>query len=240
MASPLEQFEIQPILPINVGGVDVSFTNSSLWMVIAAGLVFALVMYGARHRSMVPGRLQALVELSYEFIADMIGTTVGKEGRKYFPFVFTLFMFVLFGNLLGMVPSSFTFTSHIVVTFFMAITIFIAVTIIGFARHGFGYLRLFFPHGAPAWTAIILVPVELISYFSRPVSHSMRLFANMMAGHILLKVFAGFVLLLGVAGVVPLAALVGITALEFLVATLQAYIFTIFACVYLHDALYLH
>ena len=170
----------------------------------------------------------------------MVRDNVGSAGRPFFPFIFTLFMFVLFGNLLGMVPSSFTFTSHIVVTFFMAMTIFIAVTIIGFARHGFGYLRLFFPHGAPAWTAIILVPVELISYFSRPVSHSMRLFANMMAGHILLKVFAGFVLLLGIAGVVPMAALVGITALEFLVATLQAYIFTIFACVYLHDALYLH
>ena len=237
---PLYQFVIQPIVPIEIGGVDMSFTNSSLWMFITIGVVTALLTFATRRRALVPGRLQSIADMLYEIVANMVRDNVGSAGRAYFPFIFTLFMFVLFGNLLGMVPSSFTFTSHIVVTFFMAITIFIAVTIVGFARHGFGYLRLFFPHGAPAWTAIILVPVELISYFSRPVSHSMRLFANMMAGHILLKVFAGFVLLLGVAGVVPLAALVGITALEFLVATLQAYIFTIFACVYLHDALYLH
>ncbi|CAE7901127.1 atpB [Symbiodinium necroappetens] len=170
----------------------------------------------------------------------MVRDNVGSEGRQYFPFIFTLFMFVLFGNLLGMIPSSFTFTSHIVVTLFMALVIFIGVTVIGFARHGAGYLRLFFPHGAPLWTAVILVPIEIISYLSRPISLSVRLFANMMAGHILIKVFAGFVLLMGIAGVVPLAALVGITALEFLVSVLQAYIFTILTCVYLHDAIHMH
>jgi len=237
---PLKQFVIEPIVPIQIGGLDLSYTNSALWMTITIGVVTALLVAATSRRAMVPGRMQSVTELFYETIANMVRDNVGSAGRPFFPFIFTLFMFVLFGNLLGMTPSSFTFTSHIVVTFFMAMVVFVAVTVIGFATHGFGYLRLFFPHGAPAWTAIILVPVELISYFSRPVSHSMRLFANMMAGHILLKVFAGFVLLLGVAGIVPFAALIGITMLEFLVAVLQAYIFTIFACVYLHDALYLH
>ncbi|HLW27650.1 MAG TPA: F0F1 ATP synthase subunit A, partial [Kiloniellales bacterium] len=176
----------------------------------------------------------------YEMIAGMVRDNVGNEGRAYFPFIFSLFLFILFGNLLGMIPIGFTFTSHLVVTFFMAMVIFIAVTVIGFVRHGAGYLRLFFPHGAPLWTAVILVPIEIISYLSRPISLSMRLFANMMAGHILLKVFAGFTLLMGIAGIIPLVALVGITALEFLVAVLQAYIFTILTCVYLHDAIHLH
>ncbi len=237
---PLKQFEIQPIVPINVGGLDLSFTNSSLWMLITIGAVTALLTVATGRRALVPGRLQSVAEFFYETIANMVRDNVGSEGRQYFPFIFTLFMFVLFGNLLGMIPTSFTFTSHIAVTFFMAIVIFVAVTAIGFARHGLGYLRMFFPHGAPAWTAVILVPIEVISYLSRPISLSVRLFANMMAGHILLKVFAGFVLLMGVAGVVPLAALIGITALEFLVATLQAYIFTILTCVYLHDAIHMH
>ena len=157
--SPLEQFEIHPILPINIGGLDVSFTNSALWMAIAVGLVYALVMYGARHRSIVPGRLQALVELSYEFIADMVGSTVGKEGRKYFPFVFTLFMFVLFGNTLGMIPGSFAYTSHIIVTFSMAIFVVTAVTVIGFIRHGWHFLSLFAPRGCPIYVMPLLSPI---------------------------------------------------------------------------------
>ncbi len=237
---PLHQFEISPIIPIQVGGLDLSFTNSSLWMLITIGVVTALMAVATGKRALVPGRLQSVAELFYETIANMVRDNVGSEGRQYFPFIFTLFMFVLFGNLLGMIPSSFTFTSHIVVTLFMALVIFIGVTVIGFARHGAGYLRLFFPHGAPLWTAVILVPIEIISYLSRPISLSVRLFANMMAGHILIKVFAGFVLLMGIAGVVPLAALVGITALEFLVSVLQAYIFTILTCVYLHDAIHMH
>jgi F-type H+-transporting ATPase subunit a len=237
---PLYQFQIKPIVPIEIGGIDLSFTNSTLWMFITVGVVSALMAIATSRRATVPGRLQSVAELFYETIANMVRDNVGSAGRQYFPFIFTLFMFVLFGNLLGMIPSSFTFTSHIVVTFFMALVIFVAVTVIGFMRHGLGYLRLFFPHGAPAWTAVILVPIEIISYLSRPISLSVRLFANMMAGHILLKVFAGFVLLMGVAGVVPLAALVGITALEFLVAVLQAYIFTILTCVYLHDAIHMH
>ncbi|WP_200808637.1 F0F1 ATP synthase subunit A [Tistlia consotensis] len=237
---PLHQFQIHSIVPVNVGGVDLSFTNSALWMAIAIGLIGLFFVLATGGRQLVPGRLQSVAELMYEIVANMVRDNVGTEGRRYFPFVFTLFMFTLFGNVLGIIPHSFTYTSHIIVTFFMAFVIFIAVTVIGFARHGLGFLRLFFPHGAPLWTSVILVPIELISYLSRPVSLSVRLFANMMAGHIMLKVFAGFVLLMGLAGVVPLAALVGITVLELLVAVLQAYIFTILTCVYLHDAIHLH
>ena len=237
---PLHQFEIVPLVPINIGGLDLSFSNSSLWMVITIAVVTLFFVLATGGRSLVPGRLQSVAEMFYETIANMVRDNVGTEGRRYFPFIFSLFLFVLFGNTLGVIPSSFTFTSHIAVTFFMAFVIFIAVTVIGFARHGAGYLRMFFPHGAPLWTAVILVPIELISYLSRPVSLSMRLFANMMAGHILLKVFSGFVLLMGFFGIVPMAALIGITALELLVAVLQAYIFTILTCVYLHDAIHMH
>jgi len=176
----------------------------------------------------------------YEFVANMIRDNVGSEGRKYFPFIFSLFMFVLFGNLLGMVPYTFTFTSHIIVTFGLAIVIFIGVTIIGFARHGAGYLRMFFPHGAPLATAVILVPIELISYCSRPFSLAIRLFANMTVGHIILKVMAGFIIALGVFGIAPMAFLGGVTVLEFGIALLQAYVFTILTCIYLHDAIHMH
>lgn len=237
---PLHQFEIVPLVPIEIGGLDLSFSNSSLWMLITIAAITVFFVLATGGRELVPGRLQSVAEMFYETIANMVRDNVGTEGRRYFPFIFSLFLFVLFGNTLGVIPSSFTFTSHIAVTFFMAFVIFIAVTVIGFARHGAGYLRMFFPHGAPLWTAVILVPIELISYLSRPVSLSMRLFANMMAGHILLKVFSGFVLLMGFFGIVPMAALIGITALELLVAVLQAYIFTILTCVYLHDAIHMH
>jgi F-type H+-transporting ATPase subunit a len=191
-------------------------------------------------RALVPGRWQSMAELMYEFVANMIRDNVGSEGRKYFPFIFSLFMFVLFGNLLGMVPYTFTFTSHIIVTFGLAIVIFIGVTIIGFARHGAGYLRMFFPHGAPLATAVILVPIELISYCSRPFSLAIRLFANMTVGHIILKVMAGFIIALGVFGIAPMAFLGGVTVLEFGIALLQAYVFTILTCIYLHDAIHMH
>jgi F-type H+-transporting ATPase subunit a len=238
---PMHQFEIHPIGGrIELGGLDISFTNSSLWMVITAVLVTTLLMVGMRSRSLVPGRLQSVAEVFYETIANMVRDNVGKEGRAYFPFIFTLFMFVLFGNLLGLIPGSFTFTSHIIVTFAMAIVVFVATTIIGFAVHGTHYLRMFFPHGAPAWTAVILVPIELVSYLSRPISLSVRLFANMTVGHVLFKVIAGFVILMGIAGVVPFLFLIGITALEILVPILQAYVFTILSCVYLHDAIHMH
>jgi F-type H+-transporting ATPase subunit a len=242
--SPLEQFEIQPILPITVGDLNLSFTNSSLWMAISVLLIYALVMLGTRHASMVPGRLQALVEMSYEFIADMLGSTVGKDGRKYFPFVFTLFMFILFGNLLGMIPGSFTYTSHIIVTFSMAIFVVTAVTIIGIVRHGWHFFTFFAPSGCPIYVMPLLVPIEVLSYLIRPISLSVRLFVNMMAGHIMLKTFAGFIIALGafyvVPAIAPLALTVGLTGLELAIAFLQAYVFTVLTCIYLHDAIHLH
>lgn len=240
MAGPLEQFEIKPIVPIQVGGLDLSFTNSSLWMMIAIGAVTALLVGATSGRALVPTRFQSLAEMFYETIANMVRDNVGSEGRRFFPFVFTLFMFVLFANLLGMIPGSFTVTSHIVVTFALALFIFIAVTIIGVVRHGAKFLSLFFPHGAPWWTGIILIPVELVSYLSRPISLSVRLFANMVVGHVLLKVIAGFIALMGVFGFIPFIALVPLTALEIMIAIIQAYVFTILTCVYLHDALHLH
>lgn len=240
MASPLEQFEIQPIVPITVGGIDLSFTNSALFMVIVIVLVTMLLNYSMRGRALVPSRWQSLAEIFYETIASMVRDNVGSGGRPYFPFIFTLFMFVLSCNLIGLIPGSFTVTSHIIVTFALAAFIFVTVTIIGFARHGAGYLRMFFPHGAPWWTGIILIPVELVSYLSRPISLSVRLFANMTVGHVLLKVMAGFVGALGVLGIIPLAGLIAITALEVMIAVIQAYVFAILACVYLHDALHMH
>ncbi|AUG51682.1 MULTISPECIES: F0F1 ATP synthase subunit A [Thalassospira] len=240
MAGPLEQFEIKPLAEISAGGFDISFTNSALWMVIAAVLVTAFMTLSMRRGALVPGRWQGAAEVMYEFVANMLKDNVGTAGRKYFPFVFTLFMFVLFGNLLGMIPHGFAFTSHIIVTFAMALVIFIGVTIIGFARHGTHYLRMFFPEGAPIATAIILIPIEIISYFSRPFSLAIRLFANMTVGHIMLKVIGGFVGLIGIFGVLPFAMLTGITVLEFGIAALQAYVYTILTCIYLHDAIHMH
>ena len=238
--NPLEQFAIKPIIPIKIGGIDVSYTNSSLFMTVAVILVTALVVLGSRGGRLVPGRWQSMAELSYEFIANMIQENVGKEGMQYFPFIFTLFMFVLAGNLLGMVPYTFTFTSHIIVTFALAIVIFIGVTLIGLKRHGLHFLSLFAPEGVPWPLLLLLVPIELISYFILPFTLSIRLFANMLAGHAILAVFAGFVAALGILGIAPLAMDVGFILLEFLVAGLQAYIFTILTCLYLNDAIHLH
>lgn len=238
--NPMQQFEIKALKEISFQGLDISFTNSAASMVLSVALVAASVIIPIRNGSLVPGRWQSAAEMCYEMVANMLRDNVGPAGRKYFPFVFTIFMFVLFGNVLGLVPGAFTFTSHIAVTFAMAIVVFLGVTVIGFAKHGLGFLRLFFPRGAPLWTAVILIPIEVVSYLSRPVSLSVRLFANMVVGHVLLKVIAGFVIILGVFGVIPLAFLVGITALEFLVAALQAYIFAILTCIYLHDAIHLH
>ena len=194
-----------------------------------------------RRSAIVPGRLQVAVELCYEFIAGLLRDTVGSEGRKYFPIVFTLFMFVLLGNLLGMVPYSFTFTSHIVVTFAMAIVIFIFVTILGFVKHGMHFFSFFAPPGTPVVMLPLLVPIEVISYLSRPISLSVRLFANMLAGHTLIKVIAGFIPALGVIfGVLPLALVVALTGLEILIAFLQAYVFAILTCLYINDAIHLH
>jgi len=237
---PLEQFKIETILPIHVGGLDLSFTNSALLMTIAALLVTALVMFGTRRAALVPGRMQSIAEMSYEFVADMIETNAGHGGMAYFPFVFTLFMFILLGNLLGLVPYSFTFTSHIIVTFALAATVFIGVTIIGIARHGWHFLRLFVPSGVPVVLLFLLVPIELLSYCIRPFTLAIRLFANMLAGHTMLAIFAGFAASVPLFGILPAGIDVLIYFLELLVAALQAYVFAILTCLYLRDALHLH
>jgi F-type H+-transporting ATPase subunit a len=238
--NPLEQFEVKPLIPIHIGGIDISYTNSALFMTIAVILSMGLVLLGTRRAALVPGRLQSLAELAYEAIANMIEENVGTEGMQYFPFIFTLFIFVLFGNLLGMVPYTFTYTSHIIVTFALAAVVFIGVTLIGLKRHGFHFFTLFAPAGVPKILLLLLVPIELISYFIRPFTLSIRLFANMLAGHAILAVFAGFVTALGILGIAPLAMDVGFVLLEFLVAGLQAYIFTILTCLYLNEAIHLH
>jgi F-type H+-transporting ATPase subunit a len=240
VANPIEQFKIQPLVPLEIGGVNISFTNSALMMVVSLCLITAFLTLSVRGRALVPGRWQSMAEVFYEFVANMVRDNVGQEGRKYFPFIFALFMFVLFGNLLGMIPYAFAYTSHIIVTFALASVVFVGVTIIGFSRHGLHYLRMFFPQGAPLATAVILVPIELISYLSRPLSLGVRLFANMTVGHIILKVVGGFVVALGVFGIVPMAFLGGVTVLEFGIALLQAYVFTILSCIYLHDAIHMH
>ena len=242
MASPLEQFAIQDLTAplFSIGGHHIAVTNSAVFMMGAVVLSSGLLLAGAGKGAMIPGRIQAMSELFYEFIANMIRDNVGNAGKKFFPFIFTLFIFTLFGNILGMLPYGYTFTSQIAVTFFMAMVVFLGVTLIGLFKHGLHFFSLFFPHGAPLFTAPILIPIELVSYLSRPISLSVRLFANMTVGHVLLKVLAGFVVALGIFGVVPLVVLVAITALELLVALLQAYIFTILCCIYLNDALHLH
>lgn len=236
----MHQFEINRLIPIEIMGFDLSFTNSALYMVIAVAVVVGFLVLAMRGRSLVPTRLQSMAELSYEYVANMVRENLGEEGMKFFPFVFTIFMFVLTLNLLGMIPYSFTVTSHIIVTFALAVLVFIVVNIVGFARHGVGYLRLFVPEGVPLWLMPIIIPIEVISYLIRPISHSVRLFANMMAGHTMLKVFAGFVVSLGIFGFAPLAFVVAFTGLEFLVAFLQALIFTVLTCIYLNDALHMH
>lgn len=240
MHNPLEQFEIKQLFHLKIGDINASFTNSATWMVIAVILATAIFVFGMRQRALVPGRLQAVAELGYEFIAGMVRDNVGDQGKKYFPFILTLFIFILFCNLLGMVPYSFTPTSHIVVTFAMALFVFIGVTIIGFAKHGLHFLSLFVPKGVPAWLLFILVPIEVLSYLIRPISLSVRLFANMLAGHTMLKVFGGFVVAMGLlGGWAPLAFIVVLTGLEILIAFLQAYVFAILTCLYLNDSIHL-
>ncbi|MEE8271679.1 MAG: F0F1 ATP synthase subunit A [Alphaproteobacteria bacterium] len=245
MAGPLEQFEIKTIVPIHLGNVDLSFTNSAAWMAIATILATLFLTLGARRRVLVPGRWQVLTELAYEFIAGMIRDNVGDAGRRFFPYIFTLFMFILFGNLVGLIPFSFTYTSHIIVTGALALTVIMAVTCVGFAMHGLRFLMFFVPSGVPVLMLPLMIPIEIISYLSRPVSLSIRLFANMMAGHTMIKVFASFVFALGAAsygigGLAPIAMDVILLAFELLVAFLQAYVFTVLTCLYLNDAVHLH
>ncbi len=236
---PMHQFEVTALIPIKIGGLDASFTNASLWMVIAALVVSLVLLLGSS--KLVPGRLQSIGELAYEFISNLMRDVIGEKGRPFFPLIFTLFLFVLACNMLGMVPYSFTVTSHIIVTFALAMSVFIGVTVLGFMKHGVGFLKLFVPSGIPLVMMPLLVVIEVISYLTRPVSLSVRLFANMMAGHTMLKVFAGFVVGLGfLGGWMPLAFMVAFTGLEFLVAFLQAYVFAVLTCIYLNDALNMH
>ncbi|RUT96182.1 F0F1 ATP synthase subunit A [Mesorhizobium sp. USDA-HM6] len=242
---PIHQFQIHPIIPIHIGGYDISFTNSSLFMVVTILVASAFLYMSTASRSLIPGRLQSISEMAYEFVGNMLRDAAGKQGMQFFPLVFSLFMFVLVANLIGLFPYFFTVTSHIIVTFTLAILVIGTVIVYGFAKHGLGFLKLFVPHGVPVYLLPLVVAIEVISFVSRPVSLSVRLFANMLAGHITLKVFSGFVVSLsalgavGVAGsVLPLAMAVALTALELLVAFLQAYVFAVLTCMYLNDALH--
>ena len=240
--NPMHQFEVYRLGPeINLGPANLSFTNASLFMAISAATILFFLFFGTKKKSLVPSKIQLVTEMTYSFIAKMINDTAGSAAKPFFPFIFTLFMFVLFCNMVGMLPYSFTVTSHIIVTFALAVIVFIGVTIIGFIKHGIKYLELFVPKGVPFVLLPLIVIIEIISYLSRPVSLSVRLFANMMAGHTMLKVFGGFVISLGLlGGWLPLSFSVALIGLEILVAFLQAYVFAILTCIYLNDALNLH
>lgn len=238
--SPLDQFKVHPLIDIKLGTIDISFTNSSLFMVLAVVLITAFLALSMRRRMLVPGYLQSMAEACYQFVGNIVKDNVGHEGKKYFPFIFSIFMFVLVCNLLGMLPYSFTVTSHIIVTFALAALIFIGVTLIALIRHGLHFFSFFLPAGTPWWLAPLMIVIEVFAYLARPVSLSVRLAANMVAGHVLLKVIAGFVVAMGVWGIVPLPFIVMLTGFEIFIAILQAYIFTILACVYLNDAIHLH
>jgi F-type H+-transporting ATPase subunit a len=242
--NPIEQFELQRIAPFNLYGVDVSFTNSSLYMLLAATVAILLTIVATSKRAVVPGRGQAAAEVLYEFVANTVRQTAGKEGMRFFPFVFTLFIFILMSNLIGLVPYTFSLSSQIVVTFAFAAFVITLVVLYGLYRHGFGFLKLFVPHGVPAPVLVVLIPIEIISFLSRPISLSVRLFANILAGHITLAVFGGFVVMLLGAGAwsalapIPILAVVAMYALELLVNCLQAFVFAVLTCVYLNDAIH--
>jgi F-type H+-transporting ATPase subunit a len=245
MADPIHQFEINKIATLgHIGGHEIAFTNSALYMVIAVAGITALMLGTTGRRALVPGRMQSIAELSYEFVADTLKSSAGTEGMKFFPLVFTLFMFILTVNMIGLIPYTFTVTSHIIVTASLALLVFFTVIIYGVYRNGIRFLKLFVPTGIPIYILPLIVFIEVLSFLSRPISHSVRLFANMLAGHITLKVFAGFVTMLGgfgiagwIGAVLPLGLTVALTALEMLVAFLQAYVFTILTCIYLNDAI---
>ena len=241
---PIEQFDISKIVPLHFGGYDISFTNSALFMLLAVGITAFIMIAGSAARAYVPGRLQSLAEMAYEFVANMVRQATGESGMKFFPLVFCLFMFIFVVNFLGLIPYTFTVTTHIIITVTLALMVFFTVIITGFVKNGFGFLRLFVPSGVPWWILPFVVPIEIISFLSRPVSHSIRLFANMLAGHITLSVFGGFVVMLLGAGAwaalapLPFAFTIGLFALEMLVAFLQAYVFAMLTCMYINDALH--
>jgi F-type H+-transporting ATPase subunit a len=247
MADPIHQFEISKLFTVaKIGETEIAFTNSALFMVIAVAGISAFLIGSTTRRSLVPGRLQAAAEMSYEFVANTLRGTAGTEGMRFFPLVFSLFMFILTVNMIGMIPYMFTVTTHIVITVSLAMLVFLTVIFYGFWKHGLQFFKLFVPSGVPWYVLPIVVPIEVMSFLSRPVSHSVRLFANMLAGHSALRVFAGFVAMLGVSlgaigwigGIAPLALTVALTALELLVAFLQAYVFAILTCIYLNDAIH--
>jgi F-type H+-transporting ATPase subunit a len=246
MADPIHQFQVINYFPLGkVGSVSFAFTNSALYMGIAVGLTAVLMLGATAGRQLVPGRMQSIAELAYEFVADTIRNTIGDGGMRFFPLVFSLFMFILVSNIVGLIPYNFTVASHIIVTAALALLVFITVLVYGFWKNGLHFFNLFVPKGIPVYILPLIVFIEVLSFLSRPISHSVRLFANMLAGHITLKVFAGFVTMLGGLGFVgwvgaslPLALTVALTALELLVAFLQAYVFTILTCIYLNDALH--
>lgn len=242
---PIHQFQISKIVPIEIGGIDFSFTNASLFMVATVAIAAGFLYFSTSQRSLIPGRAQSVAEMSYEFVANMLREGAGSHGMKFFPLVFSLFMFILTANLIGMFPYFFTVTSQIIVTFALSILVVGLVVVYGFAKHGFRFLKLFVPSGVPGALLPLVVLIEVISFIARPISLSVRLFANMLAGHITLKVFAGFVTSLGALGalgigtaILPLIMTVALTGLEFLVAFLQAYVFAVLTCMYLNDALH--
>jgi len=240
VSAPLEQFVIKPLIPIHVGSLNISYTNSALLMTIIVALIMLLLLGATRRGALVPGRLQSVAELSYEFVVGMMRQEIGEAGIAFFPLVFSIFMFVLFANFIGLIPYSFSVTGQIVVTAALALFVFVVVTFVGFLRHGLHFFHFFLPPGAPLYMAPVIVPIEIISYLSRPVSLSIRLFANMMAGHTMMAVFAGFTITLGIFGFFPIAINVAMFGLEVIVCALQAYVFTILTVLYLRDAILMH
>jgi F-type H+-transporting ATPase subunit a len=243
---PIHQFEIRDLFPIaKIGNTEIAFTNSAAYMFVAVALITAFLVGGTARRGLVPGRVQSIVELTYEFVASTIRSTAGAEGMRFFPFVFTLFTFILTVNIIGLIPYNFTVTTHIIITSTLALSVFLTVLVYGFWKHGLHFFNLFVPKGIPIYILPLVVFIEVLSFLSRPISHSVRLFANMLAGHITLQVFASFIILLGSAGILgiagatlPLALVVALIALELLVAFLQAYVFAILTCIYLNDAIH--
>lgn len=242
MADPLHQFVVTPIIPIHLGGVDLSFTNSSLWMMIAVAVSTLFLTLSMKKASLIPGRAQILAESLYEFVANMIRENIGPAGRQYFPLIFTLFMIVLMGNLLGLIPYSFTYTSHLIVTGALALLIFLMVLVLGVVRHGTHFFSIFLPPGVPLWLWPLVIPLEIVSFLIRPITLSVRLFANMMAGHLMLKVFAGFSVAMagmGAAGMLgalgPMVFNAVLTGFELMIALIHAYVFSVLSCLYLKD-----
>jgi F-type H+-transporting ATPase subunit a len=246
MGDPIEQFHISNLFTLGqMGQWNIAFTNSAVFMMLAVGVIIVFLLGSTRQRAMIPGRMQGLAEMSYEFVASTVRNTAGTEGMRFLPLVFSLFMFILVANLIGLVPFSFTITSHIIITASMALLVFFTVLVYGIWKNGLRFFKLFVPSGIPLWIMPLIIPIEVISFLSRPVSHSLRLFANMLAGHITLQVFAGFIIMLGASGVlglfgaaIPLAIAIALTALELLVAVLQAYVFAVLTCIYLNDAIH--